>query len=101
MNRLPQGLLEWLAILSNKHRTRRVADDAATLREALRRTPSWLGFNIELKFPTDAELQAMKSRFYSRNYFVDSVLKVRLLGSYQHSNSLSLQTCWRTSFQLH
>lgn len=51
-------------------------DRIATLREALRRTPSWLGFNIELKFPTDAELQAMACRFYSRNYFVDCVLKV-------------------------
>jgi len=51
---------------------------AATLREAFRRTPLWLGFNIELKYPTDAELQSMATRWYSRNYFVDAVLKVRL-----------------------
>mmetsp|Transcript_6370 Transcript_6370/g.18321 ORF Transcript_6370/g.18321 Transcript_6370/m.18321 type:complete len:699 (+) Transcript_6370:300-2396(+) len=54
----------------------RLPDRIATLREALRRTPLWLGFNIELKYPTDAELQGMASRFYSRNYFVDAVLKV-------------------------
>lgn len=50
---------------------------AATLREAFRRTPLWLGFNIELKYPTDAELQSMATRWYSRNYFVDAILKVR------------------------
>jgi hypothetical protein len=33
-------------------------------------------FNIELKYPTEAELQSMASRWYSRNYFVDAVLKV-------------------------
>lgn len=48
----------------------------ATLRDALMRTPLWLGFNIELKYPTDAELAAMTTRFYSRNYFCDAVLKV-------------------------
>jgi hypothetical protein len=48
----------------------------ATLREAFNNTPKWLGFNIELKYPTDAQLAAMPFRFYSRNYFVDSILKV-------------------------
>lgn len=50
---------------------------AATLREAIRRTPLWLGFNIELKFPTDAELASMTTRWYTRNFFVDAILKVR------------------------
>jgi hypothetical protein len=49
---------------------------AATLREAIRGTPKWLGFNIELKFPTDAEIAAMTTRWYTRNYFVDAILKV-------------------------
>ena len=35
-----------------------------------------VSFNIELKYPTEAELQSMASRWYSRNYFVDAVLKV-------------------------
>jgi len=48
----------------------------ATLREAFKNTPKWLGFNIELKYPTEAQLAAMPFRFYSRNYFVDSILKV-------------------------
>ena len=48
----------------------------ATLREAFRNTPTWLGFNIELKYPTEAQLAAMPTRFYSRNYFCDSILKV-------------------------
>jgi len=48
----------------------------ATLREAFENTPKWLGFNIELKYPTEAQLAAMPFRFYSRNYFVDSILKV-------------------------
>lgn len=55
----------------------RIADKMATLREAFRNTPSWLGFNIELKYPTDAEMAALATRFYSRNYFVDSILKVQ------------------------
>jgi hypothetical protein len=49
----------------------------ATLREAFQNTPAWLGFNIELKYPTDAELASMPTRFYSRNYFCDAVLRVR------------------------
>lgn len=48
----------------------------ATLREAFQNTPDWLGFNIELKYPTDAELASMPTRFYSRNYFCDEVLRV-------------------------
>lgn len=51
----------------------------ATLREAFRNTPKWLGFNIELKYPTEAQIAAMSFRFYSRNYFVDSILKVGAL----------------------
>lgn len=47
----------------------------ATLREAFRNTPKWLGFNIELKYPTEAQIAAMPFRFYSRNYFADSILK--------------------------
>ncbi len=46
------------------------------MREAFKNTPKWLGFNIELKYPTEAQLAAMPFRFYSRNYFVDSILKV-------------------------
>ena len=48
----------------------------ATLREAFHATPAWMGFNIELKYPTDAELAAMPTRFYSRSYFCDAVLRV-------------------------
>jgi len=54
-----------------------IADKIATLREAFQNTPHWLGFNIELKYPTDAELAVMPTRFYSRNYFCDEVLRVR------------------------
>ncbi len=49
---------------------------AATLRDALRGLPAWLGFNIELKYPTDAQLAALPTRWYSRNYFVDAILRV-------------------------
>ena len=52
---------------------------SATLREAMRGTPAWLGFNIELKYPTDAEIAAMTTRWYTRNFFVDAILKVRLI----------------------
>ena len=55
-----------------------IADRIATLREAFQNTPHWLGFNIELKYPTDAELAVMPTRFYSRNYFCDEVLRVSL-----------------------
>ncbi|KAK9905950.1 hypothetical protein WJX75_009398 [Coccomyxa subellipsoidea] len=55
-----------------------IADRIATLREAFQDTPPWLGFNIELKYPTDAELAAMPTRWYSRNYFCDAVLRVVL-----------------------
>ena len=41
-------------------------------------TPSWLGFNIELKYPTDEEKIAMGTNFYSRNFFVDAVLSTVL-----------------------
>ena len=53
-----------------------IADKIATLREAFQNTPAWLGFNIELKYPTDAQLAVMPTRFYSRNYFCDEVLRV-------------------------
>ena len=49
---------------------------AATLQEAMRGTPPWLGFNIELKYPTNAEIAAMTTRWYTRNFFVDAILKV-------------------------
>jgi glycerophosphodiester phosphodiesterase len=55
-----------------------LSDRIASLREAFARTPDWLGFNIELKYPTEAEMTAMGARFYSRNYFVDAVLEVVL-----------------------
>lgn len=55
-----------------------LSDRIASLKEAFIRTPAWLGFNIELKYPTEAEMVAMGARFYSRNYFVDAVLKVVL-----------------------
>ncbi|KAK9814473.1 hypothetical protein WJX72_006486 [[Myrmecia] bisecta] len=54
----------------------RISDRIATLREAFRQTPPWLGFNIELKYPTNAQKAAMTWRFYSRNYFCDAILKV-------------------------
>ncbi len=44
----------------------------------MRGTPPWLGFNIELKYPTDAETAAMTTRWYTRNFFIDAVLKVLL-----------------------
>jgi len=50
----------------------------ASLRQAFRMTPSWLGFNIELKYPTEEEIVAMGTRFYSRNFFVDAVLSTVL-----------------------
>lgn len=49
-----------------------------SLRQAFRSTPKWLGFNIELKYPTDEEKVAMGTRFYSRNFFVDAVLSTVL-----------------------
>lgn len=49
-----------------------------SLRQAFRLTPSWLGFNIELKYPTDEEKIAMGTNFYSRNFFVDAVLSTVL-----------------------
>ncbi|KAL4420635.1 hypothetical protein ABPG75_010291 [Micractinium tetrahymenae] len=53
-------------------------DRIASLREAFRRTPKWLGFNIELKYPTVMEVAAMRAQFYNRNTFVDAVLRVVL-----------------------
>lgn len=53
----------------------RIADKMATLRQAFQCTPESLGFNIEVKYPTDAQKAALATRFYSRNYFVDAVLK--------------------------
>lgn len=53
-----------------------LTDRIATLREAFRRTPRWLGFNIELKYPTPMEITAMRCQMWSRNHFVDAVLKV-------------------------
>ena len=43
--------------------------------------------NIELKYPTEAELQSMASRWYSRNYFVDAVLKVLTWSPREHRDS--------------
>lgn len=53
-------------------------DKIASLRDAFKNTPSWLGFNIELKYPTRFEVAAMRTHFYSRNHFVDAVLRVVL-----------------------
>jgi hypothetical protein len=53
-----------------------LTDRIASLREAFRRTPAWLGFNIELKYPTPMEVAAMRAQFYNRNHFVDAVLRV-------------------------
>lgn len=53
-----------------------LSDKTATLRDALRLLPPSLGFNIELKYPKDEEAIAMRARYYSRNSFVDSILKV-------------------------
>ncbi|GMH39919.1 hypothetical protein BSKO_07823 [Bryopsis sp. KO-2023] len=53
----------------------RIADKMATLRQAFQCTPKSLGFNIEVKYPTDAQKAALATRFYSRNFFVDAVLK--------------------------
>ena len=49
--------------------------------------PLWLGFNVELKYPTDAEIQSMSTRFYSRNYFTDAVLGVKFPPSFCHSKA--------------
>jgi glycerophosphodiester phosphodiesterase len=54
-----------------------LADRIATLREAFNRTPAWLGFNIEIKYPTVVEVAAMRTQFYCRNTVVDEVLKAR------------------------
>ena len=54
-----------------------LTDRIASLREAFRRTPKWLGFNIELKYPTALEVAAMRAHWWSRNHFVDAILKVR------------------------
>jgi hypothetical protein len=53
-----------------------LTDRIASLRETFRRTPKWLGFNIELKYPTALEVASMRSIWWSRNHFVDAVLKV-------------------------
>jgi glycerophosphodiester phosphodiesterase len=55
-----------------------LTDTIASLREAFRRTPRWLGFNIELKYPTPLEVASMRTIWWSRNHFVDAVLKVAL-----------------------
>eukprot|EP00887_Chlorella_sp_A99_P007166 scaffold2.g7166.t1 len=55
-----------------------IPDRVATLREVFRTTPRFLGLNIELKYPTAAEVVAMRTTFYSRNHFVDAVLRVVL-----------------------
>ena len=67
-----------------------IADKIATLREAFRNTPAWLGFNIELKYPTDAQLAVMPTRFYSRNYFCDEVLRV----NHRQRSTRPLPTTW-------
>lgn len=55
-----------------------LADRIALLEEAFKSTPDWLGFNIEVKYPTDAEMAAMGARFLGRNQFIDAVLGVVL-----------------------
>ena len=84
-----------------------IADKIATLREAFQNTPAWLGFNIELKYPTDAQLAVMPTRFYSRNYFCDEVLRVihRLyrtspLSAVLQPSRLRIRMCWYPSSEL-
>lgn len=56
-----------------------LSDHSCTsLRQAFKQTPPWLGFNIELKYPTEEEIVAMGTTFYSRNFFVDAVLSTVL-----------------------
>ena len=70
-----------------------IADRIATLREAFQDTPHWLGFNIELKYPTDAELAVMPTRFYSRNYFCDEVLRVRTFRARTFQDACASSRC--------
>lgn len=67
--------------LDNEHLSQMrvyLSDAFASLSQAFRSTPEWLGFNIELKYPTEEEIVAMGTRFYSRNFFVDAVLSTVL-----------------------
>ncbi|CAG9461280.1 unnamed protein product [Pedinophyceae sp. YPF-701] len=54
----------------------RIHDRMATLRELFRKTPRWLGFNIEIKYPTDQQKQRQPFRMYPRNEFIDAILNV-------------------------
>ena len=57
----------------------RISDRIATLRECFRASPPWLGFNIEVKYPTAEEAAALRGvRFLSRNEHCDAVLRVVL-----------------------
>lgn len=57
----------------------RISDRIATLRECFRASPPWLGFNVEIKYPTAADAAALKGvRFLSRNEHCDAVLRVVL-----------------------
>ena len=57
----------------------RISDRIATLRECFRASPPWLGFNVEIKYPTAADAAALRGvRFLSRNEHCDAVLRVVL-----------------------
>ena len=57
----------------------RISDRIATLRECFRASPPWLGFNVEIKYPTADDAAALKGvRFLSRNEHCDAVLRVVL-----------------------
>jgi len=51
-------------------------DRVATLREMFRQLPKWLGFNVEIKYPTDQLRNRLPFRMYPRNTFIDAVLTV-------------------------
>ena len=53
-----------------------IQDRATTLREMFQQLPKWLGFNVEIKYPTNEIRDAMTTRLYPRNTLVDTVLKV-------------------------
>ena len=57
----------------------RISDRIATLRECFRASPPWLGFNVEIKYPTADDAAALRGvRFLSRNEHCDAVLRVVL-----------------------
>jgi len=53
-----------------------IQDRVTTLREMFRRLPRWLGFNVEVKYPTEELRKTMPFHMYKRNAFVDAILKV-------------------------